>query len=91
MALFDSSNAVRFTQTPSMTTTAITLLDSNGFERTAQREGDVRTFDEYGYDRFMVGEDGSRVLDGDIEAFVMDKYGMFGSDQDGARRCRSTA
>jgi len=86
LALFDQNGTVRFAaDTLDENNTAITLLDSNGFKRTRlSAKGDVRTFDESGFDRFMVDETGSmRLLDGDIEAIVVDKFGLFGSDNEG--------
>jgi len=85
-ALFDSNESMRFfTDTLDENNTALTLVDSAGKPRTRlSAKGDMRTFDENGLDRFMVGEDGSlRILDGDVEAFAMNRYGLYGASAEG--------
>jgi len=86
LGLYDANGTVRlFADTIDENNTAMTLVDAKGNPRyRASANGDMRTFDKDGYDRFMLDEDGSvRILDGDIEAFELSKYGMVGADPSG--------
>jgi hypothetical protein len=84
--LYDTNGTLRFSaDTVDENNTALSLLDVNGKERSRlSAKGEARTFDKDGYDRFILDEEGAlRILDGDIEAFTVDKYGIVGADQDG--------
>jgi hypothetical protein len=86
LLLLDSNGTVRLmADTIDENHTALSLIDANGFERgRLTARGDVRTFDEEGLDRFMVGSDGDvRIMDGAVESMSLNRFGIQGFDPEG--------
>ena len=84
LSLLDANGTFRFSaDTVDENFTRVTLMDATGSERIRLHgsRGSLKTFDADAAERLSIDEDGSlRVLDGQVEALVLNKYGMQGLD-----------